>query len=105
MVLELDEICGAVPEEDKHSAGRHEADLKPEYCHYKDEGCEYAYSCLSCPFPQCFYDDPRGSYHRFKALRNKEIKRLLKAGRKVKELALLFQISQRTINRVLKSKR
>ena len=37
-----------------------EADLPPEYCHYKDEGCELAKSCLNCPFPGCIYDEPGG---------------------------------------------
>ncbi len=33
-----------------------ELDLPPEYCHYQDEGCELADSCLNCPFARCIYD-------------------------------------------------
>ncbi|MFC1846997.1 hypothetical protein ACFLYS_02940 [Chloroflexota bacterium] len=33
-----------------------ELDLPLEYCHYKDEDCELAISCLNCPFPGCIYD-------------------------------------------------
>ena len=25
-------------------------DLRPEFCQYRDEGCELAGSCLNCPF-------------------------------------------------------
>jgi hypothetical protein len=78
-------------------------DLPPEYCHYRDEGCEYAESCLGCPFPQCLYDEPRGRQRWLKELRNREIKRLFTGGWGVKELAGLFGVSQRTIQRALKN--
>ncbi len=28
-------------------------DLPPEYCHYRDEGCDLAGFCLNCPLPIC----------------------------------------------------
>jgi len=37
-----------------------ELDLPPEYCHYQDNGCEFADSCLDCPFPECLYAQPGG---------------------------------------------
>ncbi len=37
-----------------------ELDLPPEYCHYRDEGCEFADSCLNCPLTECIYDEPGG---------------------------------------------
>jgi DeoR/GlpR family transcriptional regulator of sugar metabolism len=37
-----------------------------------------------------------------KGLRDREIKRLFTGGRKIKELALMFGVSQRTIQRALK---
>ena len=81
-----------------------EPDLPPEYCRYKDEGCEFADSCLRCPFPQCIYDEPGGRQHWLKKLRDREIARLFGSdGWGVKELALMFGISQRTIQRALKS--
>ncbi len=104
MGTELDEICGAIPEEENRPVGQPEADLKPEFCHYQDEGCEYARSCLECPFPRCLYDDPKGRQHWFREMRNKEINRLFRSGRKVNELAELFEVSQRTIQRALKDK-
>ncbi len=60
MVLETREIGGVDLEVELERANRKEPDLKPEYCHYRDEGCEYAKACLECPFPQCLYDEPGG---------------------------------------------
>ncbi len=79
-----------------------ESDLPPEYCHYRDEGCDFASSCLDCPFSRCIYDEPGGKQHFVKELRNKEILRLYIQGRQIKELATMFAISQRTIHRALK---
>jgi hypothetical protein len=101
MVLETREISGADLEEEQEEASRKEPDLKPEYCHYHDEGCEYAKACLECPFKQCLYDEPGGRQQWLKKARDKEIKRLFNTGRKVKELAALFGVSQRTIQRAL----
>ena len=79
-------------------------DLRPEYCHYRDEGCELAESCLNCPFAVCIYDEPGGKQRRMKRLRAKEIARLhINEGKKVKELSEMFGISQRTVQRALKT--
>jgi hypothetical protein len=89
---------------EKGEATENEPDLPPEYHHYRDEGCEFADSCLNCPFPQCLYDEPRGKQRWLKDLRNREIARLFRSGGwEMKELALLFGLSQRTIQRALKS--
>jgi len=77
-------------------------DLPPEYCHYHDEGCEFANSCLSCPFTRCIYDEPGGKQHFIKRLRNQEILRLYTSGKEIEELAATFGVSQRTIQRALK---
>lgn len=89
---------------DMEEATENEPDLPPEYCHYRDEGCEFSDSCLDCPFLQCLYDEPRGKQRWLKELRDKQIARLFSGGDwGVKELALLFGLSQRTIQRALKS--
>ncbi len=80
----------------------HESDLLPEYCHYPDEGCEFADSCLNCPFSRCIYDEPGGKQHFVKDLRNQEILRLYTEGKEIAELAVMFGVSQRTIQRALK---
>jgi len=81
-----------------------ELDLPPEYCHYRDEGCEFAESCLTCPLPKCIYDEPGGKQHCRKSQRDEEIVRLFYVeGKGAKELALRFGISQRTVQRALKN--
>ncbi|MFH0914138.1 MAG: helix-turn-helix domain-containing protein [Chloroflexota bacterium] len=82
---------------------REAADLAPEYCHYRDEGCELASSCLGCPFSRCIYEQPGGRLHFHKEQRERDILRLTREGRGVKELATLFGVSQRTVQRALRS--
>ncbi|MFH1640083.1 MAG: sigma factor-like helix-turn-helix DNA-binding protein [Chloroflexota bacterium] len=80
-----------------------ESDLPPEYCHYRDEGCEYAASCLNCPFLKCIFEEPGGRQRYLKRERDREIVRLyLEEGRAVRELALIFGISERTVQRAVK---
>jgi len=80
-----------------------EYDLPPEYCRYRDEGCEFSDSCLDCPFPTCIYDEPGGRQHRLKSSRDKQMQSLFSSGGKeVKELALMFGVSQRTVQRAIK---
>ena len=87
-----------------------ELDLPPEYCRYRDEGCElataylgYQSHCSACPLPKCIYEEPRGRQRWLKTLRDKEITRQFTTeGKGLKELALTFNISQRTVQRVLK---
>ena len=83
-----------------------ELDLPPEYCHYRDEGCELAESCLNCPFPRCIYDEPGGKQRLLKRQRDGEMVRLFRdKGKGVKDLALMFDVSQRTVQRALKNYR
>jgi hypothetical protein len=103
MDLMTREIGDAEQETEKEKAGKNEPDLRPEYCRYRDEGCDYADSCLACPFEQCLYDEPRGRQRWLKTLRNREINRLFTGGWGINELALLFGVSQRTIQRALKA--
>ncbi len=84
--------------------GSNELDLPPEYCHYRDEGCEFAHSCLNCPFPECIYEQSGGRQHWLKERRDKEVTRLFATeGNGVKELALMFGVSGRTVQRALKN--
>ena len=94
---------GDAETDEKEEPNENAPDLPPEYCHYRDEGCEYADSCLNCPFPKCLYDEPRGRQRWLKEMRNREISRLFSGGWGVSELAVLFGVSQRTIQRALKN--
>ena len=105
MVPELSEMDAdeveSLPEGD---LPENESDLPPEYCQYKDEGCDLADSCLNCPFPQCVYEKPRGRQRWLKKLRDRKIVRLFACeGKGVKELALMFGVSPRTVQRALKN--
>ena len=80
-----------------------ELDLPPEYCRYQDDGCDLASSCLDCPFPHCIYEQPRGRQRWLKKSREREMIRLFTTGGKgIKELAVIFGVSQRTVQRALK---
>ena len=88
----------------KEESSENEPDLPPEYCRYRDEGCELSTSCLNCPLPQCIYDEPGGRQRWLKRFRNKEIARLFSSeGREIRELASMFGVSRRTVQRALKS--
>lgn len=82
-------------------------DLRPEYIHYRDTGCEFALLCLTCPFPQCIYDEPPRSIRGIRNKpRNKEIFTLFTDGSKSeKELTSMFNMSQRQVQRIIKSQK
>jgi hypothetical protein len=83
-----------------------EPDLPPEFCHYRDEGCELAKSCLRCPFPKCVYDLPWGRLKCIKSLRDKEIARLhIEEKISITELVDRFNVSLRTVYRAVASGR
>ena len=78
-------------------------DLRPEFCLYQDAGCEFGESCLNCPLPICVHDEPGGR----RGLRNrtwaKEIARqFVTDGRSTGELAAIYGVSRRTVQRALK---
>jgi len=77
-------------------------DLLPEFCHYKDEGCALAKSCLNCPFPHCIHDKPRGKFNLARKLRDKKIIQVRRKEKlTIKELALRFNVSEHTAARVV----
>jgi len=100
--MELEQTNDITPGEiadDQHDG----LDLPPEYCHYRDEGCEFADSCLNCPLSKCIYDEPGGRQRWLKRQRDRQIVRLFTVeGKKAKELALMFGLSLRTVQRALK---
>ncbi len=72
--------------------------------HYRDEGCELALSCLKCPFPSCVEDRPRGKQWQRTEIRNREIFRLFYIqGESIKQIAQRLGVSERTVQRALKS--
>ena len=82
------------------------ADTLPENTNYRDDGCDISSSCLRCPLPVCKFDNPgwmrRASRHR----RDESVVQALRdEGLGVAELADRFQLSSRTIHRILQSDR
>jgi hypothetical protein len=79
-----------------------EKDLPPEYCRYRDEGCRFAASCLRCPFERCLQEEKGGGRRYLRRKRDGEMVRLFREGRTVKELAIQFAVSPRTVQRAVK---
>lgn len=81
---------------------RVESDLPPEFCQYRDEGCEVEPSCLSCHLPRCIHDDPARSRELKHRRRDDEVRQAHRMGEaSVSALARRFQISRRTVYRIL----
>jgi hypothetical protein len=100
MVMTL-EICGRdhpVFPQNEIPAGQ---DALPEFCHYRDEGCELADSCLRCPFTKCEQEEGGGRQRGRKKARDQEVVRLAGEGKSTRELAQIFGVSTRTIQRTL----
>jgi hypothetical protein len=77
-------------------------DALPENMHYRDDGCEVSPSCLRCPLPRCRYDEPGGIRSLLAESRDREIVRLRLEGWRVEDLAEHFQVSRRSVFRILK---
>jgi DNA-binding CsgD family transcriptional regulator len=81
-----------------------ELDLLPDDINWRDVGCEFSASCLSCPLPKCVEDEPRGQQRLRMSARKKRMEELKQAGKTVKEIAGIFGVSTRTVQRALESK-
>jgi transposase-like protein len=78
-------------------------DLLPEEFPYEDRGCELFPSCLSCPFPYCLEEEPWGKERFLKLRRAQRMLELEREGKSVKEIARIFEVSPRTVQRWLKA--
>ena len=78
-------------------------DRLPDYSEYRDQGCDLSPSCLRCPLPKCRHDKQEGGRRVSKRLRDLEIFRHRTAsGRSISELATEFDLSKRTIQRIIR---
>lgn len=80
-------------------------DLLPEEVEWRDEGCEAYPACLECPLPRCLEEVPRGRQRLRSRLRAQHMAQLKKEGKSVAEIAQLFGVSQRTVQRAIKNGR
>jgi len=103
----------------EHFENQHNAEEYPQYLtdvrgySGADLGCEqataflgYQSSCLKCPFKKCVLEEKGiGLATQKKLRRNEEIKSRFQAGAKIKDLAVEYGVSQRTIERVIAGRR
>ena len=85
--------------------GLNELDLLPEEVIWRDEGCEVFPSCLDCPLPRCLEDEPRGRQRLRTSARARRMTALWSDGKSVKEIAEIFKVSRRTVQRALATTR
>ena len=84
------------------AAQRVRADALPEFTRYRDEGCDFHPSCLTCPLPRCRYDEPGGVRALLNSGRDREILHLRRRqGLAVETLAQRYGVSRRTVFRIL----
>jgi len=76
-------------------------DLLPEGFPYEDRGCELFPSCLNCPFPHCIREEPWGKEKFLKRRRAERMLKLKEEGKSVGEIARIFELSTRTVQRWL----
>ena len=82
--------------------GESPIDSLPESFPYRDDGCYLHQHCLTCPLPQCIYDNPgwlqrqrrRGRDQQVLAARERE-------QLSVPQVAAKFGISERTVFRII----
>ena len=82
------------------------SDTLPENFTYRDDGCDVSPSCLNCPLPVCKYDDPDYLQRTVRGARDDAIIAAREQDRlPVPALAVRFEVSTRTVHRVLQSQR
>jgi len=76
-------------------------DAVPEYYHYEDTGCEVSPSCLTCPLPQCKYDDPVWFQRHRRMARDMKVWATMQSeSLTAEEAAQRFSVTVRTIFRI-----
>ena len=75
----------------------------PNSNYYKDEGCDISPSCLTCPLPQCKYDDPIW-YQQYRRLaKDFEMWNTIRSeSLTTDEAAERFSVTPRTIFRIIR---
>ena len=78
-----------------------QVDAVPEYYHYEDTGCEVSPSCLTCPLPQCKYDDPTWFQRHRRMARDMKVWTTMQSESLTAEAAAQrFSVTVRTIFRI-----
>ena len=77
-------------------------ELKLAEWEYRDEGCDLFPSCLNCPLERCIYERPRGKQKMRLEARAKGMAELRRRGKSLKQIAEVFGVSPRTVQRALR---
>ena len=76
--------------------------LNNDEINFKDSGCRFSSSCLSCPIEICIYDDPSFIRNLEKNNRYRNIIEDRSKGLSNQQIAEKYNISVRTVHRALK---
>ena len=80
-----------------------DADAVPEFYHYEDTGCEISPSCLTCPLPQCRFDDPIWFQQQRRLAKDFRVWNTIQSeGLTAEEAAERFSVTVRTIFRIMR---
>jgi hypothetical protein len=77
----------------------------PGFGAYRDTGCSWYSSCLNCPLPKCRYDDPMQRAEKIKTRDTKIYMLVTKKKKKIKAVAVEYNLSTRTIHRIIQKGR
>ena len=79
-------------------------DVLQEFYAYRDAGCDLSPSCLECPLPQCKYDNPSVGSPQKSVPGGIEqvVDAFRQEGLTAPQVAARFDMSQRTVFRILK---
>jgi hypothetical protein len=77
-------------------------ELLPEEFPYEDRGCEVFPSCLNCPLPVCLEEQPWAKHRFLKGRRAEMMAQLRQEGKSQREIATMFNVSTRTVQRALR---
>jgi hypothetical protein len=75
--------------------------MLPENVRYRDDGCDVHPQCLSCPLPRCRYEDKGGLRGMINEHRDRGIIEARMKGLGAAEVAQQFNVSRRTVFRVM----
>ena len=73
----------------------------PDTREWRDEGCEFFSACLACPLPRCLEEEPRGRQKLKMMARSRQMAKLKAEGKGVMEIAWLYHVHKRTVQRAL----
>ena len=91
---------------ERHPNGRKvRTDALPEHLEYRDSGCDLAPSCLRCPLVRCRYDEPGGARALLQSSRDEAVQRRREEGAGIDGLAAEFDLSRRSVFRILRRRR